>query len=103
MKGCGWEHNHLLNDALVLGRALVVREVGGDSGQSYLCREDIRAEVAGKTYHLHAQHDWGATQTLITHDAANRVGLTPIPHSARLVSGLGGKCLKSTCAICGWL
>jgi hypothetical protein len=28
-------HNHLLHDALVLGRALVIQEVGGDSGQSY--------------------------------------------------------------------
>jgi hypothetical protein len=57
IKGCGGEHNHLLHDALVLGRALVIQEVGGDSGQSYLCREDIKAEVAGKTYHLHTLHD----------------------------------------------
>ncbi len=85
IKGCGGEHNHLLHDALILGRALVVWEVGGDSGQLYLCREDIRAEVAGRTYHLHTLHDWGATQTLITHDdAVNRAGLTPIRHSARL-------------------
>jgi hypothetical protein len=97
IKGCGGEHHHLLHDALVLGRALVVQEVGGDSGQLYSCREDIRAEVAGKTYRLHTLHDWGATQTLITHDAADRAGLTPIRHSARLVSGLGGKCLESTC------
>ncbi len=81
----------------MLGRALVVQEVGGDSGQSYSCPENIRAEVAGKTYRLHTLHDWGATQTLITHDAADRAGLTPIRHSARLVSGLGGKCLESTC------
>jgi hypothetical protein len=97
IKGCGGEHNHLLHDALVLGRALVIQEVGGDSGQSYSCREDIRAEVAGKTYHLRTLHDWGATQTLITHDAAHRAGLTPIRHSARLVSGLGSECLESTC------
>jgi hypothetical protein len=89
-KGCGGEHNHLLHDALMIGRALVILEAGGDSSQSYSCREDIRAEVAGKT-------DWGATLTLITHDAADRAGLTPIRHSARLVSGLGGKCLESTC------
>jgi hypothetical protein len=53
--------------------------------------------VAGKTHYLHALHDWGASKTLITHDAADRAGLTPIRHSARLVSGLGGKCLESTC------
>ena len=35
IKGCGGEHNHLLHDALVLGRALVIQEVGIDSGQSY--------------------------------------------------------------------
>ena len=80
-----------------MGRALVITEAGGDSSQSYSCREDIRAEVAGKTHRLHALHDWGATLTLITHDAADRAGLTPIRHSARLVSGLGGKCLESTC------
>jgi hypothetical protein len=97
IKGCGGEHNYLLHDALMLGRALVVQEMGGDSGQSYSCREDIRAEVAGKTHRLHTLHDWGATLTLITHDAADRAGLTPIRHSARLVSGLGGKCLESTC------
>ncbi len=97
IKGCGGEHSHLLHDALVLGRALVIREVDDDSGLSYSCREDIRAEVAGKTHYLHALHDWGASKTLITHDAADRAGLTPIRHSARLVSGLGGKCLESTC------
>ncbi len=81
----------------MIGRALVILEAGGDSSQSYSCREDIRAEVAGKTHRLHTLHDWGATLTLITHDAADRAGLTPIPHSARLVSGLGSKCLESTC------
>ncbi len=96
VKGCGREHNHLLHNAIVTGRALVIQEMGGDSGQSYSCREDIRAEVAGKTHRLHTLHDWGATLTLITHDAADRAGLTPIRHS-RLVSGLGGKCLESTC------
>ncbi len=53
--------------------------------------------MAGKTHYLHALHDWGATKTLITHDAADRAGLTPIRHSARLVSGLGCECLESTC------
>jgi hypothetical protein len=97
IKGCGGEHNHLLHDALMMGKALVIQGVGGDSSQSYLCCEDIRAEVAGKTHRLHTLHDWGATLTLITRDAADRAGLTPIRHSARLVSGLGGKCLESTC------
>ncbi len=97
VRGCGREHNHLLHDAIVTGKALVIQEVGGDSGRSYSCREDIRAEVAGKTHLLHTLHDWGATLTLITHDAADRAGLTPIRHSAQLVSGLGGRCLESTC------
>ena len=96
-KGCGGEHNYLLHDALVLGRALVIREVGEDAGPSYSCREDIRAEVAGKTHYLHALHDWGASKTLITHDAADRAGLAPIRHAARLVTGLGGECCESTC------
>jgi hypothetical protein len=74
-----------------------MREVGGDSDQLYSCREDIRTEVAGRTHHLHTLYDWGATQTLFTHDAADRAGLAPIHHSARLVSGLCGKCLESTC------
>jgi hypothetical protein len=97
VKGCGGEHSHLLHDALVLGRALVIREADDDSGLSYSCREDIRAEVAGKTHYMYALHDWGASKTLITHEAADRAGLTYIRHSARLVSGLGGKCLESTC------
>ncbi len=75
IKGCGGQHSHLLHDALIQGRALVVQEEGSDSSQSYLCREDIRAEVAGRTHHLHTLYDWGATQTLITHDAAYRAGL----------------------------
>ncbi len=97
IKGCGGEHSHLLHDALAQGRALIIREADDDSGLSYPCHEDIRAEVAGKTHYLHALHDWGASKTLITHDAADRAGLTPIRHSARLVSGLGGECLESTC------
>jgi hypothetical protein len=48
IKGCGGEHNHLFHEALILGRALVVQEVGGDSGQSYSCREDIRARWQGR-------------------------------------------------------
>jgi hypothetical protein len=97
IKGCGKPHHHLLHKALVEGRAMIVQEVGGDSDQVHLCREDVKVEVAGKTHCLQALHDLGDTQTLITHEAAGRVGLTPIPHSARLVSGLGGKCLESTC------
>ncbi len=38
VKGCGREHNHLLHDAIVTGRALVIQEMSGDSGQSYSCR-----------------------------------------------------------------
>jgi hypothetical protein len=53
IKGCGRQHSHQLHDPLIQGRALVVREVGGDSDQSYSCCEDIRAEVAGRTHHLH--------------------------------------------------
>jgi hypothetical protein len=69
-----WTAQSPAHDALILGRALVVQEVGGDSGQSYSCQEDIRAEVAGKTHSLHTLHDWGGTLTIITHGAAARAG-----------------------------
>ena len=33
----------------------------------------------------------------MTHAAADRAGLAPICHAARLVTGLGGECFESTC------
>jgi hypothetical protein len=42
-------------------------------------------------------YDWGATITLITHDAARRTGLQPIRQQTKSVSGLNGVKIASTC------
>jgi hypothetical protein len=97
IKRCNALHHPLLHEALITGRAMIVQKVSGGPDQGHLCRKDVKVEVAGKTHRLKALHDWGATQTLITHVAAGKMGLVRIRHSARLLSGLGSKCLESTC------
>jgi hypothetical protein len=57
------------------GRVMVVQRIGGGKVQVYLCREDVRVEVAGKASRLHTLYDWGATVTLVTHAAAEKVRL----------------------------
>jgi hypothetical protein len=57
--GCEAAHHPLLHGALVEGRVMVVQEVGDRKAQVYLCREDLRVEVAGKTSRLHTLYDWG--------------------------------------------
>jgi hypothetical protein len=57
IKGCGKPHHHLLHEALVEGRAMIMQEVGDDSDQVHLCRENVKVEVAGKTHRLHPLHD----------------------------------------------
>jgi hypothetical protein len=70
---------------------------GEEKEQNHLCREKVKIEVAGRTHRLYAMHDWGACATLITHAAASHAGLAPIRHSARVVAGVGGKGVESTC------
>jgi hypothetical protein len=93
---CGTAHHPLLNEALAMGWAIIVQEVGGGLDQVHLCSKDIKVEVVGRGYRLYGLHDWGTTQTFTTHAVAGKVGLVLIRHLARLVSGLGGACLEST-------
>jgi hypothetical protein len=55
--GCEAAHHPLLHGALVEGRVMVVQGIGGKETQVYLCREDVRVDVAGKASHLHTLYD----------------------------------------------
>jgi hypothetical protein len=90
--GCEAAHHHLLHGALVEGRMMVVQGIGAEKAQVFLCREDIRVEGAGKAGRLHALYDWGATVTLVTHDAAEKAGLERKRQPAAAIAGLGGRC-----------
>jgi hypothetical protein len=60
--------------------------------QAHLCWEDMRVEVAGKTSHLHALYDWGASVTLVTHAAVEEAGLKRVRQPTSAVAGLSGGC-----------
>ncbi len=72
---------------------MFLQEEGRSLDQIFMCREDIKFGVEGKTQCFHTLHDWGATQTLITPATASEAGLMSIQHSVQLVSGLGGMSL----------
>ncbi len=52
------EHHPLLHAALDLGKAMIIQEVGRGLDQNYMCREDIKVEVAWKIHSFHALHNW---------------------------------------------
>jgi hypothetical protein len=62
------------------GRVMVVQRIGGGKVQVYLCREDVRVEVTGKASRLRTLYGWGATVTLVTHSAAEKVRLKRATH-----------------------
>ncbi len=90
--GCQAAHHHLLHDALVEGRVMVVQGIGARKAKVFLCREDVREEGAGKASRLHALYDWGATVTLVTHAAAVKAGLERKMQVPAAIAGLGGRC-----------
>jgi hypothetical protein len=51
-------HRPLLHEALDLGKAMIVQEVGRGLDQNYMCREDIKVEVARKIHSFHVLHNW---------------------------------------------
>jgi hypothetical protein len=71
---------------------MVVQGIGGKKAQVYLCREDVRVEVAGKASRLHILYDWGATVTLVTHTAAEKAGLKRVRQPTAVIAGLSGGC-----------
>ncbi len=90
---CEAAHHPLLHGALVEGRVMVVQRIGGEKAQVYLCREDVRVEVAGKASHLHTLYDWGAMVTLVTHAAAEKAGLKRVRQPTAAIAGLSGGCM----------
>jgi hypothetical protein len=92
--GDGFEaaHHPLLHGALVEGRVMVVQGICGKEAQVYLCREDVRVEVAGRASHLDTLNDWGATITLVTRAAAERAGLKRVRHPTSAIAELSGRC-----------
>ena len=85
--GCEAAHHPLLRGALVEGRIMVAQGIGGEKVQVFLCQEDIHVEGAGKAGRLHTLYDRGATVTLVTHAAAERMR-----QPAAAIAGLGGRC-----------
>ncbi len=90
--GCQAAHHHLLHDALVQGRVMVVQEIGAKKAGVFLCREDVRMRSASEANSLHTLYDWGATVTLVTHAAAAKAGLERKRQVVAAVAGLGGRC-----------
>jgi hypothetical protein len=76
---------------------MVARAVNNALPEVLLCRQRVSLEVNGISQQLHMLYNWGATITLITHEAAKRTGLQPIQQQRKSVLGLKGVKIASTC------
>jgi hypothetical protein len=61
-----------------------------DSLSVLLCRQEAGVECGGEVLQMSVLYDRGAPASMVTHQAAERAGLRPIPREEREVSGLNG-------------
>jgi hypothetical protein len=76
----------------VAGHVMIIRGVGDEWARTHVCRKDVQVEVAGKATRQHALYNWGTFVTLITHAAAEEVGLEQVRQPTAAVAGLFGGC-----------
>jgi hypothetical protein len=77
--------------------AMVIRTINKALPGVLLCRQRVNVEVNGISQQLQVLYDWGATVSLITHEAAKRTGLQLIRQQTKCVSGFNGVKIASTC------
>jgi hypothetical protein len=76
---------------------MIVKRMDNESSNVLLCRQEAGVKCGGETLQMNVLYDWGATASMITHQAADRAKLQPVPHEEQEVSGLNGTKSSSGC------
>jgi hypothetical protein len=94
---CGASHHSLLHDAIAKTRAMIVKRMDDESPNVLLCRQEAGVKCGREITQMNVLYDWGATASMITHRAAARANLIPMPRKEQEVAGLNGMKSRSGC------
>ncbi len=94
---CGAAHHSLLHDAIVKTRAMIVKQMDEESPSVLLCRQEAGVKCWEEILQMNVLYNWGATASMITHRAAGRAKLLPVPCKEQEMAGLNGTKSRSGC------
>jgi hypothetical protein len=94
---CGAAHHSLLHDAIAKPRAMIVKRMDNESPNVLLCRQEAGMKRGREVIKVNVLYDWGATVSMVTHQAAAKASLVPMPRKEKEVSGLNGTKSISGC------
>jgi hypothetical protein len=104
VRGCSRAHNSLLHDVLQNKEVMMVSALPGRVSEPdpvLRCRQMVAAENEGLCFRLNVLYDWGATVSMISEEAVEIMGLSPLKQAKRIIKGLGGATTvsKGTCTL----
>jgi hypothetical protein len=76
---------------------MIVKRMDNEAPNVLLCRQEVGVKRGREVIQMNVLYDWGATASMITHQAAARASLAPMPRKEQEVSGLNGAKSKSGC------
>jgi hypothetical protein len=76
---------------------MIVKRMDDKSSNVLLCRQEAGMKRGREVIKVNVLYDWGATASMITHQAAARASLVPMPRKEKEVSGLNGTKSRSEC------
>jgi hypothetical protein len=76
---------------------MIVKRMDNESPNVLLCRQEAGVKRGREVIKVNVLYDWGATASMITHQAAARASLVPMPRKEQEVSGLNGTKSISGC------
>jgi hypothetical protein len=76
---------------------MIVKRMDNESPNVLLCRQEAGVKRGREVIQMNVLYDWGATASMITHQAAARASLAPMPRKEQEVSGLNGAMATSGC------
>jgi hypothetical protein len=76
---------------------MIVKRMDNESPNVLLCRQEAGMKRGREVIKVNVLYDWGATASMITHQAAAKASLVPMPRKEKEVSGLNGTKSISGC------
>jgi hypothetical protein len=76
---------------------MIVKPMDDESPNVLLCRQEAGVKCGREITQMNVLYDWGATASMITHQAATRANLIPLPRTEQEVAGLKGAKSRSGC------
>ncbi len=99
IKGCALAHSSLLLDGLqnedVMMMVSTSTRIAGGQESVLRCRQVVAIENGGQCFRIAVLHDWGATASMVTREAANTLGLLPSKQTTKVIRDLGSMTVKS--------